>query len=251
MRARLHLGVLAILMVLTLTFAPLEAQEKKDSIATDKKKVETDPVADLATAHYLADYGRNTKSPEALIAAAGILQRMQPVKMLDVKAESSTEADPKKITKSASEPLPDLRAEAADLLAEAKKLSANDPHVVALADALAGRPAPAASTRGAADSPRMYVKPINPGGTDYFTIPVQPGFPMQLAVIGQGNARLRVNIWYRATIDGVVTSDVPLGASNGVMGRIGFMAPAADSMTLHVTIRNLGKAPTAYRLITN
>jgi hypothetical protein len=247
MKLRILFATIACLFSITLATSPLEAQKKKERLdPSEKQKVETDPVEALATTQSLIEYGRNTKSPEALITAAGILHRLKPAKPLDVKATSSTEADPKKTTEVGSDALPDFKAEAKELLAEAKKLSANDPHIVALADAVASR-----ATRGASDGPRMFQKPLYAGASDTFTIRFDPGYPVQLAVMGQGNAKLRISIHYRATIDGVISSDIPLGKSEGFVGRIGFMAPVADRVTVYVSVRNLGKVPTTYRLATN
>ncbi len=245
MKLRFAFSLVAMLLTLLLATSPLEAQKKKRDL-DETEKVETDPVADLATAHYLIDYARKTKSPEALITAAQILHRMKPVKQLDVKASSSIDAEPKKTTEVASDALPDLKTEAVELLAEAKKLSANDPHIVALADAITNR-----ATRGAVDGPRMFAKPLLAGGSDTFTIRFDPGLPVQIAVMGQGNAKLRVMLSYRASIDGVLASSVPLGKSEGLVGRVSFMAPVADHVTVYVSVRNLGKVPTAYRLVTN
>ena len=117
------LGLFLFVCGCLLAWAPLSAY-------SDDKPAEepaVDPAAEradaLATAEKMVQYGRATKSPEALIAAAGLLYRIPPA------IPDATQ--PK-------EPV-SLRDEADKLLAEAKTMSGNDPNVVALADAVANR----------------------------------------------------------------------------------------------------------------
>src|SRR5262245_16627338 len=49
-------------------------------------------VEDLAMAFRLAEYGRSTKSPEALITAAGIFQRLAPPTQLQVEVKADDDS---------------------------------------------------------------------------------------------------------------------------------------------------------------
>jgi len=107
-------------------------------------------VLDLGMAHDLIAYGRRTKTPEALITAALILHRNPSEQAKDQPAGERPAA-----------------LSPADLLAEAKKLRADDK---ALADLVArALDAIGEQSRGSTSGPQMWSGRLNPGATQTIT----------------------------------------------------------------------------------
>ena len=127
---RLCLFLLTCFCLLAWSPVPARCRDKPADEPKDDPGVEN--VGCLATAYKLVDYGRKTKSPEALITAAGILRRMPPAVPLKAQAEDPKQSPPLK-------DLPSLREEADKLLVEAKEMSKNDAVIVALADIVVNR----------------------------------------------------------------------------------------------------------------
>jgi len=145
----------------------------------------------MAMAHSLAKYGRQAKSPTALIAAAEILGAI-PTTPLKAKPEHRRdEGSANAPAGRAEERARGQQArdnEPASLLAEAKAMADDDPHVVALADrvarALEERP------RGAVGGPHREVHVVSAHSSDRFVVPFHSDELAAVALSGDGSTDL-------------------------------------------------------------
>jgi len=142
-------------------------------------------------AHSLAKYGRQAKSPTALIAAAEILGAI-PTTPLKAKPEHRRdEGSANAPAGRAEERARGHRTrdnEPAALLAEAKAMADDDPHVVALADrvarALEERP------RGAVGGPQRGVHVVSAHSVDRFVVGFRADESAIVALSGDGSTDL-------------------------------------------------------------
>jgi hypothetical protein len=227
---------LSLLACLATTARSQEKAQPEPGAALAKADPKADAVAEIGTAFRLIEYGRKTKSPEALIAAAGILRRVPAA--VPIKADE--EADAPKQEK--ADELPSLRQQAEELLAEAKTMANNDPHVVAVADSVGNRK----TTRGLATGPQMAQRALPPNSSTSWTLKLVPGAPVVVAVQGAGNTPLRVVVRYYGG-----GNDFQVANSEGVVGQASFVAPAFPNGRVHISVRNIGQAPTMFRVAVN
>jgi hypothetical protein len=109
------------------------SEEKKDGEA--KANPTARAVTEMATADSLIKFGRKYRSPIALITAAEILGKIQSV---PIDKPPTTKSDQAKSDEHGESKKGFVETNApASLLAEAKKMSSNDTHVIAIADRVA------------------------------------------------------------------------------------------------------------------
>jgi hypothetical protein len=165
-------GLLAVLAVWT------PAQDKKDEAKpADEKPAEPDPVLELSTTAYkTADFGRENKSPEALVAAAVMLRSLKAAKKEPI-TEQPTDENGKAVEeksladKSFAEEADDLFAEASLMAAELKI-----DHFDAVIDGAKKR-----NTRGLVGGARTIRRRIGPGKTETFHFKFQSDKPAPFA----------------------------------------------------------------------
>jgi hypothetical protein len=160
---------------------PKEAPAEKE--AKDKEaKVAGETVKNIGMAIQLAEYGRQEKAPEMLIAAARILRKTPPAK--PGKDEPEAKGGNAKAEKRELASL----VEASDkLLDEARKMAADDKVLLELADRVAKED----PTRGAIGGPRAYTHNPGDGVNLTWSVNFRPGVPASVTVRGDGVNRLR------------------------------------------------------------
>lgn len=192
MKSRYSALALASALLLAVV-VPLTAEEKKgtnqaptEMAAKAKMSADADAVQSLRLAHSLIAYGRKNKAPEALITAARILSthgtsELKEKATHEKAAEAAKAEKTKKDTKVA-----DNSPKA--LLEEAKKLSNNNPAVIALANSVE-------LSRGAVGGPKRKVDEVNPLAADRYKIEFRGGEVARVLVSGDGDTRLDLYIY--------------------------------------------------------
>ena len=146
----------------------------------------------MAMAHSLAKYGRQAKSPTALIAAAEILGAI-PTTPLEAKPEHRRDEKSASAAGSQAEersrgPKARNNDDPASLLAEAKQMAPNDPDVAAIVEraarALEERP------RGAVGGPQRGVHVVSAHSFDRFVLSFRAGERAIVALSGDGSTDL-------------------------------------------------------------
>ena len=186
---RLALALTGALLLATV--APSTAEEKKgtnqsapDAVAKAKSSPEATAVQQLRLAYSLIEYGRKNDAPEALITAARIIAANGTVESKEKPTREKSSDAPK--DKKEAKPAPDNSARA--LLAEAKKLSKNDPAVVALANSIE-------LPRGAVGGPKRTVEVVEALSTDNFKIRFREDEVARVLISGDGDTRLDLYIY--------------------------------------------------------
>jgi hypothetical protein len=157
--------------------------------ADDKKTeaVKHDPAADdvrhIAMAYELAEYGRETKSPEMLIAAARILRKIHatPGKEKSTVERGKEEAGD-------NEPV-SLVKESDKLLAEARNLAPDDSVITQLVERTSKE-----KSRGAIGGPRSYFHRPGAGTTISTIVRFWGAQPASVAVTGNGRNSLTLTV---------------------------------------------------------
>jgi hypothetical protein len=189
--AALALGGALLLAAAPLTAEGLTRQEKKgtnqaapEAAAKARPSAQAAAVQQLHLAHSLIEYGRKNKAPEALITAARILGAHGATELKEKPTHERPADAPKaeKKDKAAVDNSP--RA----LLEEAKKLSKNNPAVVALANSLE-------LSRGAVGGPKRTVEVVRPLATDVYRLTFRGGEVARVAVSGDGDTRLDLYVY--------------------------------------------------------
>lgn len=167
------------------------AEEKKgtnaaapEAVAGAKANDAADKVQKVALAHSLIRYARKSKAPEGLITAARILAEVGGEKL---EAKPTSVADPK-APKAGKKDKPVADNSPKALLAEAKKLSGDDPAIVKLANSVE-------LSRGAVGGPKRAAHSVNALGTDSFSVTFRGGEVARVAISGDGDTRLDLFIY--------------------------------------------------------
>ena len=172
---------------LALALLPLGAPAQAAESAKGRMTPAAQAVSQVTLAHSLIQYGRASKSPTALIAAAQILaENMVPAAgdKPTAKATGAGAATGRKGKVLSSDP--------AALLAEAKAMSGNDPSVVALADKAArtmGR------TRGRIGGASEHNDRVAAHGTDTWTIRFEAGVQAEVGLKGDGTTDVDIHVY--------------------------------------------------------
>ncbi len=220
--------------VLAMFVFQVHAAQEGGTEAAAKPDPAAESIQNLALANDLVEYARKMKSPETLLAAASILQRIPAAAQL----KSEVEAESGKVEASTA---PSLGQEAEALLLEAKIISRNDPAIVALADSIGNRKI----TRGALGGPKMAQYVLPKGDRHTHKVKVVANEPLIVNVIGAGNVPIKAVIRYHGG-----GNTVTLANGIGIGGTRAFVPPANGHIS--ITVSNpLAKVPTAYRVTTN
>ncbi len=237
---------------LALAGGMLWAQPAEENVETVNGR--GDLVAQLVTAANLASFGRGEmgdetglkghKSPEALVAAGGILLRIHAAtggeqKPLDAKATNEKgEAIPGEPMKSAA-----LDAEARDLFDTARGQVAGDKARSAALETLI-KQAQTVTKRDAVGGPRVVTRGLNPRQTHTYMIPFVPRAIASVALTSSGTSRLHFEI--------LGNGGQQLFENHGRAASYTWRAGAGGA-DRHVKIRisNVGRNPASYRITTN
>ena len=152
--------------------------------AKSKATPDAEAVQKLHLAQCLIGYGRKNKVPEALITAARILASTSTTEMKD---KPTTEL-PLGTAKTEKKDKPTADSSPAALLEEAKKLSKNDPAIVALANSIE-------LPRGAVGGPKRTVEIVEPFATDVFKLAFRGDEIARVAISGDGDTRLDLYVY--------------------------------------------------------
>ncbi len=184
-------GALLVVTVSLMTGGLTRADEKKGAnqappevAAKAKPSANAEAIRQFQLAHSLIEYGRKNKAPEALITAARILAANGTTEMKE-KPKHVNPADAPKAAKNEKK-APDNSPKA--LLEEAKKLSNNNPSVVALANSVE-------LARGVEGGPQLRISALSPRGTDEYTFTFKGGEFALVTVLGDGDTRLDLYIY--------------------------------------------------------
>jgi hypothetical protein len=218
--------------------------------ADEKDQAEkADAISDVVTAYKMADFGRESKAPEALIAAASLLRKAHAGRAGRMEALDAKPVDDKDAPVQGETLKPkDLDQEANDLLDEASGLAAGDPKQSAAVEALiktarARKYGAEKMTRGALGGPKWVSRPIAPGQAHVYNIPFVTGVPAEIGIKSTGAAPLRCKM----SIGGYVHFEQVVK-----FGEYGWVPkPDAPVKTYTIRIANVGSRPTAYTLLTN
>lgn len=188
---RVILGLLLVGLVAGGRATAQETKEQKEAAARAKQ------VEDLMTAHRLVAFGKGEfgeasglktyQSPEALVAAAGILLRVQKdsggFEVINDKGEAVKDGKAADFTKQADE----LLAEARNLVKGNKARQAEVEELIKQAQAVGER-------RGAVNKPRTVTKVLKPGESVEITIGFVPESPATVSYTTTGGPRQQCEI---------------------------------------------------------
>jgi hypothetical protein len=187
----LRFGLTFATGLVLLVAAPLVAEDKgqtnaapPEAAAKAKVSSEATAVQQLQLAHSLVEYGRKNKAPEALITAARIMATNGTREL----KEKPTHEKPADAPKATAKDKSDGECSAKELVEEAKKLSGNNPAVVALANSVE-------LSRGALGGPKRTVEVVEPLASDIFKITFRGDEVARVGVSGDGDTRLDLYIY--------------------------------------------------------
>jgi hypothetical protein len=234
---------------------PAESQDKNRFAGREREaqvRAETrgEAVRQLGLAHELEEYGRETRSPMALIAAARVLRRVS-LYPSDLPAEPRVEGvDGRPATGVRVEPPLSTGEAVAVLLADARHLIGRQVRDGSLARGEAealGQLARQVETmkmdRGAIGGPKQRAGYLHPGEAHCYRI----------CVVGWGPARVRVLGPARAALELTVSSDHGRlrGATAGPNPGVEWWPHLPGLEVVTVRLANPGPAGAAYRLLVN
>lgn len=251
---KLPLGAILAACILGLV-VPSSAQPPNTD---DKQKAgdRADAINDLVLAANLAAFGRGetgdltglkktiVKSPEALVAAGGILMRIH--KLTEGKIETPdlkpTDKDGKPITGDVVKAV-DYKTQAEALFDEARALAGKDK---AKAIEALIKEAQTQEVRGAVGSPRIISRNIAPGANHSWKIPFVAGAPAAISITSTGQSRLQMEI--------VNDGGGQLLNVRGTNSNYSWTTAATKDghpRTITVNVTNTGNNPTSYTINTN
>jgi hypothetical protein len=163
------------------------AEQGKINQAEEKGKVspEAQAVADLTIAGQLAEYGRRTNNPMAMIAAAQIMKNT-PVQ--DKKQEKTAEGTGEETGKKSG-----VLETADKLLADAQALAKQQGNDAVAS--LAEKESKITAQRDAVGGPVRHVDRVRAGYTDSYTVTFKGGEEAIVAVIGDGDCDLDLYVY--------------------------------------------------------
>lgn len=213
--------------------------------ADDPAPVETPEsraIARLSSAYDLAELGRDTKSPEALIAAARILRETKPPEFDDetkpqIVGPGGVErpAPPKSLLDDAEALLAEARALAKSLVEDNKMTPADAGAVETLAKRVDSIP----SFRGAQGGPHTFWGQLKPGQTAIYQLRFEKRDFVRVAA--QGTTHMQLEVKHSPKADGHVAW--------GKQPRVEFLGGKDNEYRIRLT--NKGPVLTQFRLFTN
>lgn len=233
---------------------PADAQDKpkaKGKVAEDPIPSEKDAELDvefiesLAAADRMAEAGRDTKSPEMLIAAGSMYRKLsvQYRKPKEVKEIPTGEKD--ELITEKPLPSPDMTADAAEMFNAARGTTKVPDQIAAInvLIAAAEKRDYSKKERGAVGGPKMVTRRIAGGGTHTYHIPYFTQIPAALAVRTSG-IRIRCRMVHQGYVH--FEQVVRIGQYSWI--------PKADTgrtKMFTLTIHNVDKGGGQYTLTTN
>lgn len=211
-----------------LSLSPAAADDKKS-----EPVAKADPVADavrqIAMAYELAEYGRQTRSPEILVAAARILRHIH----------TTPGKEPSKVEQGKEEPgdaeAVSMVKESEKLLAEAKNLAPDDSTIAQLIDRTMRE-----KSRGAVGGPRSYRHRPGAGAVISMSVRFRGGQPASVSVTGNGRNTLTLRVTGPEGLNLVWTGPHP---------SLNWVPDVAHTYT--ISVRNDGPGPVGYTLFHN
>lgn len=162
-----------------------QANEEKEEISAQASQ----ELSAIRVAMNLAKYGYEVESASALIEAANILIA-NPTQELEVELEQE-KTDAEETEKAAK-----AQITPAQLLADARKIAANDAHLLALADDVEMRLKDfPEETRGAVGGPKRVLNHVSSHGTDYYTVKFWGKELAEVLVSGDGDTDLDLYVY--------------------------------------------------------
>lgn len=229
------------------------ADEPKGKADTEKLARRGAGVAELATAARLIAFGRgemadktglkNYKSPESLVAAGGILLRVNSaiggkIETPDLKP---TDENGKPVEAEAAK-VANLEEEAKGLFDEARAMVAGNKDRAASLEALI-KEASTFETRGAVGSPRAISRTIRSGAVHVWRIPFVTRSMATVTFRSTGRSELHFAI-----------EDQPgatIFSRNGTSASHSWLTGGPGPRNTTVRVRNVGRFPTTYTVYTN
>jgi hypothetical protein len=207
-------------------------QAPPEAAAKAQASPEAIAVQQIRLARTLIDYGRKNKAPEALITAARILAAngTSELKEKPIHEQPADAPGGEKKDKQASDDSP------RGLLEEAKKLSNNNPAIVALANSVE-------LSRGAIGGPKQSVDVVKPLSTDVYKIAFRAEEVARVAISGDGDTRLDLYVYDEN--GNLITSQVGPGDDC-----LASWVPRWSGV-FFIRIVNRGLLPNRYTIVTN
>jgi hypothetical protein len=243
-----RIAFLALLLAAGVLFAALpSAADEKKADTPDNEKVENAEfkaglIADLTAAGRLAEFGRKYKAPEALIAAADLLRKVEAKSggKLEDLTEKPTDESGKEI-KDETKKAVDLKDQAAALFVEADTLAAENPKTSAAVTALIKEAEKRTYDRDVFGGPKRIERAINPGQVHVYHIPFIANLPASVGLTSQGST-LRFQI---------KAGDNELFGVRGNYANYNWTPRGGPTRTFTVVVHNVGKQGSVYTLLAN
>jgi hypothetical protein len=238
-----RMWILGLYLAASLGLATVLCQAADPKKAPEQTAAERDDtVANLALAFELADVGRRASSPEALVAAAKILSKIEGVTNVEGAKPTTGKTDPDAKPK-AGDPVKgegktgDFAADIKELLETARKFNTSkDPKVTALIDSVA------TGGRGARGGPKMVNGNLVSGTSDSWTFKFNGGEQARVVITNPNNVKMSLAVFG--------PRGDKIGEFTGRSTIELFWTPQADNNFV-IKVSNIGNATTAYRLVTN
>ncbi|MCW5765431.1 MAG: hypothetical protein KIT68_05590 [Phycisphaeraceae bacterium] len=222
---------------------PAPDKSKDTNSGMSKPKAgEGEAVEMLETAGNLVAYARANESAYAMLAAVDMIRRVQ-VKT-DAAHFGQKQAEGGKDAPGDQKDKTPKAWDVKKLLEEAKGWAKNDAKLAAVIDAELAKPAPEpGKTMGAVGGPIQIVDCVRGGYTDIWTVSFEGGKLAQVGVIGDGDTDLDLVVYDEG--GHLIGTDV-----DGTDRCLVQWTPRwTGKFKLH--IRNMGRIPNCYRLLTN
>jgi hypothetical protein len=170
--------------------APNEAP--KAAPAAGAATAATSAVDKLAMASQLAAWGRESKSPEALLAASQMLMEI-PAEMRDAKHDSKAGDAAAAAQTKADEPAPTLDPVALQKEAATLAAAKGDKNLQKYVDSVVK--AGTTGARGATGGPKYSVTKVSAGYTDVYNVEFRGGELAEIAISGDGDTDLDLYVY--------------------------------------------------------
>jgi hypothetical protein len=236
--------LLALMLAAGVLFAALpsgaaDKDEKKESEAETKAAGKATLIVDLITANRMAEFGREHKAPEALVAAGSLLRQAatRANEGLGVLGEKPIDENGKEI-KEEPKKSADLKDQARDLFDEARAMASGDKAMMAVIKEAETREY---KTRDVFGGPKRVERAINPGQVHVYHIPFITNLPASVGLTSQGST---LHFQIKA-------GDAELFAVRGNYANYNWTPKGGPTKTFTVVIHNVGGKGSVYTLLAN